>query len=175
MGVHAKPLASGRHWPGAGRRPVGKVARDRRHVGGGHRAVDTLWIVEVALALLALVLTPIFIGRTVKRMTTTFPQKPATDVNYYTQVARFRAEWPMTTNPFDLDGYDVTAALVDRVDNQGEPCQLCAEIDAPIEVTVTGLNPATFTRHSVDCCVRCALVAVAETLATEHTTVEVAR
>jgi hypothetical protein len=97
------------------------------------------------------------------------------NVDYFTDVARFRADWPVTTNPFDIDGHDVTAALVDHVDNQGEPCELCAEYDAPIEVTVTGVNPATGTTHSLDCCVRCALFAVAETLSTERTTVEVAR
>jgi hypothetical protein len=99
----------------------------------------------------------------------------AEQVNYFVQVARFRAEWPVITNPFDIDGYDVTASLVDHVDNQGEPCPLCAEIDAPIEVTVTGVNPTTYDTGSQDCCVRCALVAVAETLWSEHTTVEVAR
>jgi hypothetical protein len=98
-----------------------------------------------------------------------------TSVDYFTAVARFRAEWPVTTNPFDLPLHDVTAALVDRVDNQGEPCTLCAEYDAPIEVTVTGHDPATFTRQSVDCCVRCARAAVAETLSSELTTLEVAR
>jgi len=98
-----------------------------------------------------------------------------TSIDYFTAVARFRAEWPVTTNPFEVAGRDIDGHLVERVDNQGEPCPLCAETDAPIEVTVTGISPFAFVRTSQDCCVRCARTAVAETLWSERAIVEVAR
>ena len=40
MSAHRKaaPVAVGRHRPAAGRVPVGRVPREMRHHGGGHRA-----------------------------------------------------------------------------------------------------------------------------------------
>lgn len=100
-----------------------------------------------------------------------------TSVEYFTALARFRAEWPVTTNPFAIEGHDIQASLVDHVDNQGEPCEICAEVDAPVQCVVYGIEVGEHANLAVwtETCVRCARSVAASMSATDLCTVEVAR
>lgn len=80
----------------------------------------------------------------------------------------------MTTTTVDVfaqAGYSVTTTMVDRVDNQGEPCEVCQEepryVDATVYGVVLGVNASLC--QALDCCVYC----IPAVIATMDPTVDV--
>jgi hypothetical protein len=76
----------------------------------------------------------------------------------------------MTTTTVDVfaqTGYSVTTRMVDRVDNQGEPCEVCQEEPHYIDATVYGVTNDGILeldhRTTIDCCIYC-IPAVIRTL-----------
>ena len=56
---------------------------------------------------------------------------------------------------FAQAGYSVTTRMVDRVDNQGEPCDGCAIEGRYIDANVYGVPSGSSGRVVLDCCVWC--------------------
>lgn len=61
-----------------------------------------------------------------------------------------------TTDVFAQVGYDVRTTMVDRVDNQGKPCEVCALEGRYVDATVYGIDGETvLDALTVECCVFC--------------------
>lgn len=56
---------------------------------------------------------------------------------------------------FAQAGYSVTTRMVDRVDNQGEPCDSCAIEGRYIDANVYGVPSGSSGRVVLDCCAWC--------------------
>lgn len=85
----------------------------------------------------------------------------------------------MTTTTVDIfaqAGYAVTTKLVDRVDNQGEPCEVCQIEGRYVDATVYGVvlgNDVDLVRDiTLDCCVWCVPEAISQMDSVEAVTVE---
>jgi len=83
----------------------------------------------------------------------------------------------ITGNGFLVQGYDVHTSLVARVDNNGEPCEVCQTEGYVIDCTVYGLagdsfGPMTALFVTVDCCAVCVPAVIATMDASETVTVE---
>lgn len=80
------------------------------------------------------------------------------------------------TDVFAQAGYAVTTTMVDRVDNQGEPCDRCAIEGRFIDATVYGVMGMDDVMAglcvSLDCCVWCVPAVIALMDATENVKVE---
>jgi len=61
---------------------------------------------------------------------------------------------------FAQAGYSVATKLVDRVDNQGEPCEFCQTEGRYVDATVYGFVVTVGTQMAVDCCVFCVPVVI---------------
>jgi hypothetical protein len=63
-------------------------------------------------------------------------------------------------------GYSISYRIVDSVDNQGEPCAVCQDVDATVEATVYGvvMSEGANLWMAVDCCSACAVTNVAATM-----------
>jgi hypothetical protein len=57
------------------------------------------------------------------------------------------------TDVFAQAGYSVATRMVERVDNQGEPCEVCQVEGRYVDATVYGENNGVAT--TIDCCVVC--------------------
>jgi hypothetical protein len=81
-----------------------------------------------------------------------------------------------TTDVFAQAGYDVRTTMVNRVDNQGEPCEHCQIEGRFVDATVYGLKvfPPYGNTASVvlECCVFCVPVLVLDMDPTADVTVE---
>lgn len=80
-----------------------------------------------------------------------------------------------TVDVFAQDGYDVRTTMVGRVDNQGEPCEVCQQEPHYVDATVYGVaNEGRMTGLcvSLDCCVYCIPKVIREMDPTEAVTVE---
>jgi len=83
----------------------------------------------------------------------------------------------ITGNGFLVDGYAIETFLVARVDNDGEPCEVCQTEGRTIDCTVYGLagdsfGPMTALFVTVDCCAVCVPAVVATMDTSEMITVE---
>lgn len=78
------------------------------------------------------------------------------------------------TDVFAQAGYSVTTKLVDRVDNQGEPCEVCQTEGRFIDATVYGVELGEFANLFIarDCCVFCVPNVIKTLDATADVTVE---
>jgi hypothetical protein len=80
-----------------------------------------------------------------------------------------------TTDVFAQANYVVRTTMVDRVDNQGEPCDHCAIEGRFVDATVYGLmadGRMAGLLVTINCCVHCVPVIIASMDPTESVTVE---
>lgn len=68
-----------------------------------------------------------------------------------------------TVDVFGMPGYSVTTAMVDRVDNQGEPCEVCTLLGRYVNATVYGvvLGEHANLWMGVECCIFCVPAVIA--------------
>ncbi len=61
----------------------------------------------------------------------------------------------MASTALRMSDFSVSMRVVDSVDNQGEPCERCGEVDAVNAATVYGRSYMDIIDLTTDCCAAC--------------------